>query len=405
MSAPRGYVTALFGCIGLMLLASVILNTTVNPWRVTPMPWSADKLDPYRDIASQIRTGKAGIVRSNPHIDTAFIGSSRVANALDPEFGGWQDESVVNLGCNGGFFYESEAACRYLIERRKVRRVIFGIDPGDLSSDVDTRPMGDFFSSPLAPGQDVLNRELRYLFGISTMEASIGTLKRAADGEAAQYSPKGMRARAKDKPQRSQIGFIRARIIDEAAYDLPDQGRTGTALNPDKMALLESIMRDCRARGVRFVACYHAAHALQYARAADAENPPALFEAERRGILETAGRVNLEAHPGPPAEVWDFCDFHELNCEPIPRADDERMTRWGDLDHYSVAMGNLIQSRMMGWPVPMEGGENYGRKLTEENIGAWLDHLRQGYAAYLTGPHRRDVAWKEDLIRQAAGNP
>ena len=63
MSAPRGYVTALFGCIGLTLLAAVLLNTTVNPWRVTPTPWSAEKLDPYRDISSQIRTGKAGIVR------------------------------------------------------------------------------------------------------------------------------------------------------------------------------------------------------------------------------------------------------------------------------------------------------------------------------------------------------
>lgn len=405
MSAPRGYVTALFGCIGLTLLAAVILNTTVNPWRVTPTPWSAEKLDPYRDISSQIRTGKAGIVRSNESIGAAFIGSSRVANALDPEFAGWNRDDVVNLGCSGGFFYESEAILRYLIGEREVELVLFGIDPGDLSSDVDTRPMGDFYSSPLAALEDPLNRELRYLVGISTLEASFATLKRAAAEETTQYTPKGLRARPKKKGQKSQLFFIRDRIVGEAAYDLPDKGRTGNDLNAEKTQLLEGIMRACREKGIRFITFIHPTHALMHARAADASAPPALFESERRAVLDIATRVNAETSQGPPIEVWDFCDYHELNCEPIPRTEKARMTHWNDLGHYSIEMGNLIQSRVMGWPSPLEGGDSYGTRITPENFEQHLERVKKGYAGYLTGPRRDDVEWKEDLIRQAAAEP
>jgi hypothetical protein len=189
MSAFRGYTVGLVAVIAVTSLVSLAVNTTVNPWRVTPVPWSSQKLDPYRDISSQIRTGKAGIVRANPKIDVGLVGSSRVANGLDPEFSGWQHESVVNLGCSGGFIYESSALARYLMAERKVELILFGVDPGDLSSKTDTRPMGDFHASPLAGNEDRFNREIRYLIGVSTFEASVETLKRASTHEQTQYSP------------------------------------------------------------------------------------------------------------------------------------------------------------------------------------------------------------------------
>ena len=106
----------LLSILAVALVVSLGVNTTVNPWRVTPFPWSAAKLDPYRDISSQIRTGKAGIVRSTPAIKVGIIGSSRVANGLDPENPAWGDRTAVNLGCSGGFFYEAEALCRLLAD-------------------------------------------------------------------------------------------------------------------------------------------------------------------------------------------------------------------------------------------------------------------------------------------------
>jgi hypothetical protein len=381
MSASRGYTIGLISVVAAACGIALAVNTTVNPWRVTPMPWSSQKLDPYRDISSQIRTGKAGIVRANKTIDAALVGSSRVANGLDPEYSGWQGKTVVNLGCSGGFIYESSALARYLLAERKVDTILFGVDPGDLSSLTDTRPLGDFASSPLAGKQDRFNRELRYLIGVST------------------YTPKGLRARPKKKGQRSQLDFIQARIQGEAEFDVPDTSRP--AITPAKAKLLEDLMREARAKNTRFIAFIHPTHAMMNARAADAADPPVVFEAERRAVLETATRVNAETHPGPPIEVWDFCDYHPLNCDPLPQDRESSMLHWGDLGHYSIEVGNLIQSRIMGWPLPIEGGENYGTRLSPETLEPWLEHVRQGYRAYLSGPGATDVARKEAWITEA----
>ncbi|RYD77968.1 MAG: hypothetical protein EOP84_14870 [Verrucomicrobiaceae bacterium] len=384
--------------IAVTSLVSLAVNTTVNPWRVTPMPWSSQKLDPYRDISSQIRTGKAGIVRANPKIDVGLVGSSRVANGLDPEFSGWQHQSVVNLGCSGGFIYESTALARYLMAERKVGLILFGVDPGDLSSKTDTRPMGDYHASPLAGNEDRFNREIRYMIGVSTLEASIETLKRASAHEQTQYSPKGLRAHPKKKGQRSQLDFIKARIQGEAEFDVPDTSKP--AVNPDKAKVLEELMRDARSKGVRLITFIHPTHALMNARAADAANPPVVFEHERRAVLKLAEKVNAETFDGPPIEVWDFADYHPLNCDPLPQDRESSMLHWGDLGHYSIEVGNAIQSRIMDWPSPIPGAENYGSKLTEETIEPWFNHVREGYKAYLTGPGVGDVARKEQWIAE-----
>ena len=401
MSASRGYTIALVAIVAVSSLVAFAVNTTVNPWRVTPMPWSAQKYDPYRDISSQIRTGKAGIVRSNKNVTAAIVGSSRVANGMDPENPGWQGQNVINLGCSGGFMYESSALAHYVMANQPVKLVLFGVDPGDLTSLTDTRPMGDFHASPLAGDEDRFNRELRYLIGVSTLEASAETLKRYSKHETTQYTPKGLRAHPKKKGQRSQLDFIKARIQGEAEFDLPDTGISAKEVNPDKARVLEDLMRDARRRGVHFIAFIHPTNALMNARAADVNNPPVVFEAERRAVLSIATKVNGEAFDGPKIDVWDFCDYHPLNCDPMPQDRESVMPHWGDLGHYSVEIGNVIQARIMGWPIPIPGAENYGMKITPENLDAWFDHIRQGYKAYLTGPGVRDVAWKEELIAES----
>jgi hypothetical protein len=55
----------------------------------------------------------------------------------------------------------------------------------------------------------------------------------------------------------------------------------------------------------------------------------------------------------------------------------------------------------MGWPLPIEGGENYGTRLSPETLEPWLEHVRQGYRAYLSGPGAADVARKEAWITEA----
>jgi hypothetical protein len=381
------------------LVVAFVINTTVNPLRVTPCPWSLKSLEPYRDISAQIRTGKAGLLRSHSDWQGALIGSSRVANGLDPKLPGWGDKRIVNLGCSAGFIYESEGICRYAMKHQKLDLVVLGIDPGDLSTSFDTRIESDYYSSPFSD-KDEASRELRYYFGISTLELSFETIGRSLKKELAQYTPEGLR-KGKQKGARTQLTFLRNNIAGDAEAGLPDDDGRLSDLNPDKRELLRHLLEDLRRENIRVKLLYHPRHALMHAHSVDVTAPHAAFEKERRALCAMVEEVNR--HPGgtQPVELWDFSDYHPLNCEALPQTDGERMQRWHDLGHYSLEVGNLILSRMMGWPCPLPGGENYGTPVTAENLEAHLQAIRDGYHRYLTQEGVRDVAWKESLIREA----
>lgn len=334
MTAARRYAFGFLGTVVAFTLVAAAINTWVNPLRVTPAPWSDPAFESYREIDSQIRTGKAGMLRSAGDPDAVFVGSSRVANGFDPGFEAWGDQQVLNLGCSGGFIFESMGVTRHLLENEPPEVILFGVDPGDLSNPIDTRPLGDFYSSPFAEGGDRLDREMRYLIGISTLEISLETLNRKRQGKLASYTPRGLRVRSDKAGQRKQIEFIRSRLLGEAF--LADDGRRTKPINRQKLAQLEEILRLARRNGSRVILYIHPQHAVMHARAADVADPPVFFEPERPALVDLVERVNTADLPAPPVELWDFFDFHPINREPLPLDGDRQMRFWGDLGHYSV---------------------------------------------------------------------
>lgn len=110
----KSHTLILIGGIVIFTVVTALVNTWVNPLRVTPSPWSSPDFEPYRDISSQIRTEKAGIIRSHERVDVAFLGSSRVENGLDPDLDEWSGKEVLNLGCSDGYVYESKVLLFYL---------------------------------------------------------------------------------------------------------------------------------------------------------------------------------------------------------------------------------------------------------------------------------------------------
>ena len=134
MRALKRYQTFFLLLILGMAIGGFALNTTVNPWRVTPTPWTSEKLEPYRAIEiSWNRTSKAGLVRSG-NWDAAMFGSSRVDIGLDPQHPVFDGMQCANLGLNAGLLVENHAMFRYFIERQTPRLVILAIDAGDLST-------------------------------------------------------------------------------------------------------------------------------------------------------------------------------------------------------------------------------------------------------------------------------
>ncbi|WP_193211831.1 hypothetical protein [Luteolibacter marinus] len=390
MRSGRRFNLLVLGGVALACLVTAAVNTTVDPYRVTPAPWHSQGLDPYRDLSDQIRTGKAGLIRSGDW-DVGLCGSSRVDNAWNPEAKGWGDRKAVNLGASGGFIFETIGIARYFIEHQNPELVVIGIDPGDLTSPLDTRPLSDYYSSPFGK-QDRLNREIRYLVGISTFEASLQVLAREKKNQLAEYTPRGLRLRPEVARSRSQMKFIREQLTREAKD--PE-----SRLNPAKTAALKDFLKDCAARSCPVVIIFHPVHALLHARSRDLAATPVQFESTRRFLLEAVDEANA-LHPSRELfQYWDFCNFHPSHCELLP-ADKEgtkRMRHWNDLGHYDVEMGESVLGIALGWPPGHPEWQDQGIRITAGNLDRYLEEVRAGYHRYLSGPGAADVAWKETL--------
>lgn len=395
----RRYVAILFSILGVALTTTVFTNLVVNPWRTTPTFLSSDALDPYRDIAAQSRTGKCGLVRSAPSIGVAFIGSSRVANGFDPMLEEWKRDDVYNLAYPAGYFYEGEAMFRYLLEYHKPEMIIMGLDPGDLSSEFDSRGMGDYASSPLGPKNTLIDREIRYITGISTLESSIETIIRKQNDEKPQYGIKGLRRNAPEL-QISQLSFLANAIRGEAQFDLPDEGRRTDPLQEDKAKLLEEIIRTCRKEDIRLILFIHPQHALLHAAL---DKPPLLpFEVERREITNLVARLNAEKPGAEPTILWDFGNYHPINCDPLPSDDvKSRMKYWNDFNHFTIEIGTVMLGRMLDWPIEVETGESYGVQLTPDNFDEWKASAESGYKQYVNDAGITDLKWKKQIIEEA----
>lgn len=392
----RRFIRSFMVIVGIALVASLLINLVVDPWRVTPTPLSSEAFEPYRDMTAAIRTGKCGLVRSAPEIGVALLGSSRVANSLDPLNPRWGRNDVYNLGGNACFIYENAAYFRYLLEKHSPELVILGIDPGDLSSDFDTRGVFDFSSSPLGPSRDALDREIRYLVGISTLEASFEAIKRRVSGETPQYDSRGLRRHRLENPM-SQRAFLAAAIQGEAQFGFSEGEAFGEPIRADKFDLLRSILETSHDRNIRLVLLVHPQHALGHTRSAESPVPP--YEGERRAITDLAAEINRSRPESIPTEVWDFGGYHPINCEVLSQEEGGRMNHWDDFNHYTLEIGDLMLARIMGWPVEVDGGEDYGVMLTPGNFDEWAGQARRDHRRYATGPGKADIEWARSLER------
>jgi hypothetical protein len=397
MRALRRYRRFLLLLVCGTVAVAVAGNTWINPWRVTPWPWSSRAMEPYRAIETTWnRTAKAGLVRSGAW-DAAMFGSSRVDIALDPAHPLFAGLRCANLGLNAAGLGESHAIFRYFIERENPRLVVFALDPGDLTTPLPPFYLSDFALSPLDEAAGGFERELRYHAGISTLAASAATAARALRGEPAEHTPAGFRRETPyPEDQRQLVATLYLATTTRMARYRIDHDR----VDEGKMALMEDIAARCRARGTRLVLLLTPNHALFQLAFRELGDPDAFFARDRAALAAVAARANAASADGPPVEVWDFLDGHPLNAGPLPPPGvrGAHIEGWIDLFHAAPEVGNRMLDRIAG------GGGGYGERLTPENAAARAEAAREGLEAY-AARHPADLAFLRESLARFSSAP
>ena len=399
----RKFNRVILGIAAGILVVFTAFNTWINPLWVTPTPWTDEKFAEYRPIYRQQRTGKAGIARSAPW-KVAFFGSSRADIAFDPMLPQW-GKPAVNLAVSAGTLPETAGIVRYTLKHCPLELAVVGIDLGDLSGSGSGIRTTGYMESPFNPKGEAVERELRYVAGVSTFESAMKTLgywnERHEPGFVLpEYTPQGHRLRHQDK-DRVAAGMRR----DAIPHAMKGSRRRSTIAeknggivpaDPEKIRLTKQILEDCKTRKVAVKIVIPPNHSTYISVYHYSGDPDPAFSTDRGTLVKLVEDSNA-AHPDAPlAEIWDFNDYHELNCEPLPTTNEGRMHWWLDGTHARKALGDVMLARMMGWPT--EGpAADYGVKLSATNLQQRLDGLKAGYQEFQKR-HPDQFQWMVEAI-------
>ncbi len=369
----RRYSRGVLICLGWLIVSFAAINTWVNPLWVTKAPWTNEAFAEFRPIYRHQRTAKAGMVTSTPW-DTAFFGSSRVDIALDPEHPGWGERKAINLAVSAGALAETERIFHYAVTHAPIDLAIIGVDVSDMVREFQGFADVGFTESRFYELGDPVERELRYLFGVSSFESSVQTLINQANRELPEYTPRGHRSRPQEPVN---VAEVIARHAIGHAVRTTRVRRHFLEISPDKTRMLQNILQDGKKHGCRIVILIPPSHATYIGTLHYLGDPDAAFGLDREALTRLVRESN-EAHPdAPPAEIWDFNDFHPLNCEPVPPVGGQ-MHWWLDGTHARKTLGDVMLERIMGWPVEEEG-RDYGIQLTAENLEQRIASIKEGY--------------------------
>jgi len=376
----RRHALFLLGAAAFIVLTFLAFNTWINPLWVSRAPWTDDSFAEYRPIYRHQRTGKAGIAKA-AEWKVGFFGSSRVDIALDPALPQWQGTPAVNLAVSAGSLPETAPILRYALEHAPIKTAIVGIDIGDLMGPDTLYRSTGFFESPFNPQSNQLEFSIRAYAGISTFETAVQTLINKSKNRLPEYTPQGHRLRHQEPPDvaagihRDAIPFA-LRLARRRAVDPPSDG------NVWKMDFFGQILSDAKAHSCRLVIIIPPSHATYLGVFHLEGDPDPTFRKDREVMTRLVAESNSTHPAAPPAEIWDFNDFHPLNCEPLPAAGTQ-MQWWLDGTHARRSLGAVMLARIMGWPTDTIG-QDYGFKLTTENLDEREQAIRDGYERFKT---------------------
>jgi hypothetical protein len=248
--------------------------------------------------------------------------------------------------------------------------------------------------------------QLRILFSIDTLVASIRTVAAQDETDADWLAPDGQRLgevffRRPGEPFMSDGPADYFRQVDRQEFgfklDLgpaahPHRGAAEAAPDRSSLEYVRLMVDFCREHHIDLRVFITPAHAHQMEISAAAGEWPKI-EAGKRALVRMLAE-DAARHPGAAAfPLWDFSGYSSVTTEPVPVAGSRReMDFYWDSSHFKQGVGDWVLDRVFGTrdpdhPVPAD----FGVKLEPGTIDAALIRIRGDHAAYRNS-HRDDVA-------------
>ena len=275
-------------------------------------------------------------------------------------------------GLKGTNLYELGLELDYALETNELEEVVLFLDFHAFNATHETA--ADFQVSRLNRGASPLDYYLEKLFGMRSLQESVGVLRRWQAG---------------DEP--SLRTDARRREVFEL---LLEDFLTNPTLFRDfgdpesRIALLGKMLERLDQRGIATIIVIVPVHATLLETIRVAGLWPH-FETWKRSLLETAGAVDRDI------PVWDFTGYDDFSTEPIPYSETESTgMRWfRDPSHMRKTTADLVLDRISG---ASGAPESFGVRLTQSTLERHLARIRSDRAVYL-GRRKPDVAWVEEI--------
>ena len=324
---------------------AITINTFVDPFRINRAPWALDsQLDYFREISGNTRLGKAAL--ANYYNWTAItVGSSRLEMGIDPKHTAFDNYDSVNLAMQAAVLSEVIPVSYYTINQNPdLKRLILGIEMGDISVGEDLRAITNFYQSPFYENYQSIESTFDSLLGWRAVKESFNTLARYFASETPDRNHLGYWCQPKDPPNirrhTERILKLKKNLYPKGKWDL-------VMLEEQPRTLIESfkeLLIKIRERKIQLYVLIPPQHALRLIHPYNPKPEQVAWEDEIQRLINICREVNALPFDGPKIELWTFQTFNEFNVEalPDPQDKDQRLEYWYDLGHMRPSVGNKM---------------------------------------------------------------
>ena len=374
------YLKYFFGCSGFILFFVATTNYLVDPFGIYTdgEPWDVIHSRPF--IGQMPNSHKAHGVEL-AQADILFLGTSRVAEALDPQSNALPKGRAYNLGLYGGDIYESWRFLQHASAIHCPSIVILGVDLGMFSprsessaenvdfSEGRLKVLSNGRSTPFYRWADALS-----LVSFATFRCSLETLWPSKG------APVDFKNGFEANYPRTMDGLnLAGRVLAANQKWLTAERKSIAAMGANgrnlQMEPFDAIGSFCAQHHIRLIVFVLPVHSQMLDLLTSDWN--------RYGNWMRILVDSLAKHRSLQWELWDFAGYNSISTEPFPGASDtySSMHYYWENSHFQKIVGDMVLSRIF----QDKGPPGFGRRVKPETVEADIARLKSEKKAWQRG--------------------